>query len=61
MQKRKSQLTLIHEIFYFAYKIQQNVSTVFRMVLKRLRLHQFLNGVVQTFSYRQAWVLEVGQ
>jgi len=30
------------------------------MVLKRLKLHQFLNGVVRTFSYRQAWVLEAG-
>jgi len=30
------------------------------MALKRLKLHQFLNGVVRTFSYRQACVLEAG-
>jgi len=30
------------------------------MVLKRLKLHQILNGVVRTFTYRQAWVLEAG-
>jgi len=26
------------------------------MVLKHLKLHQFLSGVAQTFSYTQAWV-----
>jgi len=30
------------------------------MVLKRLKLHQILNGVVSTFSFRQAWALEAG-
>jgi len=31
------------------------------MVLKRLKLHQFFNGVAQTFSYTKAWVSERGQ
>jgi len=30
------------------------------MVIKRLKLYQFLNGMVRTFSYRQAWVLQAG-
>jgi len=28
------------------------------MVLKRLKLHQFFNGVARFFSYTQAWVSE---
>jgi len=28
------------------------------MVFKRLKLHQFFNGVARTFPYTQAWVLE---
>jgi len=31
------------------------------MVLKRLKLHQFFNGVARTVSYIQAPVLEGGQ
>jgi len=31
------------------------------MVLKRLKLHQFLNGVPRTFSYTQASVSEGGR
>jgi len=30
------------------------------MVLRRLKLHQFFNGMAQTFSYTQAWVSEGG-
>jgi len=30
------------------------------MELKRLKSHQFFNGVVRTFSYREVWVLEAG-
>jgi len=35
--------------------------SLFRTVLKRLKLHQFLNGVARIFPYTQAWVSEVGQ
>jgi len=31
------------------------------MVLKRLKLQQFFNGVAQTFSYTQGWVSEGGR
>jgi len=31
------------------------------MVLKRLKLPQFFNGVARTCSYTQAWVSEEGQ
>jgi len=30
------------------------------MVLKRLKLHQFLDDAARTFSYRQSWVMEAG-
>jgi len=30
------------------------------MLLKRMKLPQFFNGVVRTFSHRPAWVLEAG-
>jgi len=38
--KTKAQLELICQIFHFVYRIQQ--ITLFRMVLKRLKLPQFL-------------------
>jgi len=31
------------------------------MVLKRLKLHQLLNGVARYFSFTQAWVSQEGQ
>jgi len=31
------------------------------MMLTRLKLHQFINGVARTFSYVQAWVSEGGR
>jgi len=30
------------------------------MILIRLKLHQFFNGVARTFSYTQAWASEEG-
>jgi len=48
--KTKTHLKLIFQIFHFAYKIQQNFTTVFRMVLKRLKLHQCFDGMARNFS-----------
>jgi len=31
------------------------------MVLKHLKLHQFVNGVARNFFYTQAWLSEGGQ
>jgi len=31
------------------------------MVLKRLKLHEILKGLVRTFSYTQAWVSKEGR
>jgi len=45
--KTKAHLELICQIFHFVYRIQQ--ITLFRMVLKRLKLPQFFNGVARTF------------
>jgi len=45
--KTKAQLELICQIFHFSYRIQQ--ITLFRMVLKRLKIPQFFNGVAGTF------------
>jgi len=54
--KNKIQLKLICEIFYL--RIRLNKISIFRIVLKRLKLHHSFNGVARIFSYTQAWVSE---
>jgi len=44
---------------YFILRIRFSKISRFSMVLKRLKSHQFFNGVAQIFSYTQTWVLEL--
>jgi len=46
---------------YFILCIRFNEISLFRLVLKRFKLHLFFNGVARMFSYTQAWMLEEEQ
>jgi len=52
-------LKLICQIFYFAYKIQQNFTV--QNGFKTLKITLLFNGVARTFSETQAWVPGEGQ
>jgi len=56
--KTKTQLASVK---YFILRIRFSKISQFRMVLKRLKLHQFFNGVTRIFSSTQAWVPEGGK
>jgi len=45
---------------HFILHIRFSKISQFRMILIRLKLHQFFNGVARTFSYTQAWASEEG-
>jgi len=44
-------------MFHFAYKTHFPYK-IFRLVLKRLKLYQFFDGVARNFSYTQAQVFQ---